>query len=76
MAHMNMANTTETSMKEVKIKTLNVFSGKRGELKKFLQTCKMYLRPTRRPIKESDTNSFLYGQRQCSQLERTNFGCA
>ena len=43
MADVSMANTTETSMKEVKMKTPNVFSGKRGELKKFLQTCKMYL---------------------------------
>ena len=35
--------TTETSMKEVKFNVPKPFSGKRGDLKKFLQTCRMYL---------------------------------
>ena len=35
--------TTKTTSKEVKFGIPKPFSGKRGELKKFLQTCRMYL---------------------------------
>ena len=35
--------TTETSSKEVKFNVPKPFSGKRGNLKKFLRTCRMYL---------------------------------
>ena len=48
MADISMADTTKTSMKEVKMKIPNVFSRKRGELKKFLQTCKMYLQANKK----------------------------
>ena len=48
MADVSKADTTETSMKEVKKKTPNVFSGKRVELKRFLQTCKLYLQANKK----------------------------
>ena len=44
MADTTMTDTTlETSMKEAKFNVPKPFSGKRGDLKKFLQTCRMYL---------------------------------
>ena len=44
MADTTMANaTTETSTKEVRFNVLKPFSGKRGDLKKFPRTCRMYL---------------------------------
>ena len=44
MADTTMADaTTETTLKEVKFGIPKPFSGKRGDLKKFLRTCRMYL---------------------------------
>ena len=44
MADTTMADaTTKTSSKEVKFNVPKPFSGKRGDLKKFLRTCRMYL---------------------------------
>ena len=44
MADTTMTDTTtKTSMKEVKFNVPKPFSGKRGDLKKFLRTCRMYL---------------------------------
>ena len=44
MADTTMIDATpKTSMKEAKFNVLKPFSGKRGDLKKFLRTCRMYL---------------------------------
>ena len=44
MADTTMIDATpETSMKEAKFNVPKPFSGKRGDLKKFLRTCRMYL---------------------------------
>ena len=59
MADVSMADTTETSMKEVKMKTLNIFSGKRGDLKKFLQTCKMYIQANKKMYDTDEKNVIL-----------------
>ena len=47
MANITMANSTTTTVKEAQMGVPTPFSGKRGELKKFLMTCKMHLQANR-----------------------------
>ena len=47
MADVTMADNTTTTPKEARMGVPTPFSGKRGELKKFIMTCKMHLQANR-----------------------------